>query len=242
MNIKFLALALTVVAGNSCSTQKLKNTTQNKQMMNTSEMTKSQTIELKKGELFLAVVGYQMAGKEQLLQEYFGIVFPPAQKNGFTPLGKLPIDEVAAGSFMPNEFVGLFKWPNMESVQGFLSEVSPDRLQELRVEIWSELKQHMVVVSEDVALTFHDNKVYEVKMLWTDQMPNSESIENNKGKVVFSSQLAGYEDLGKNQAPNNLLIIEWDSKADAESFSKMNTLSYTKEEAFFTHFDFPEEI
>jgi len=118
MKILLLAISLTTIF--ACNAQR----SESKKV----DQGKSQTVALKKGELFLAIVGYQMSGKEDLLNEYFGIVFPPAQKHGFTPLGQLPIDEVAIGDFVPNEFIGLFKWPGMESVQGFLGEVSPEEL------------------------------------------------------------------------------------------------------------------
>lgn len=238
MKIKLLTISLSLVLMLACNAKETKNSTMN--VSETSEMAKSQTIKLTKNELFVAIVGFQMAGKETLLQEYFGIVFPPAQKYGFAPLGQLPIDKVASGNFMPNEFVGLFKWPSMESVQGFMGEVSPERLTELRVEIWSELKQHMIMVTEDMELTFEENKVYEVKTIWTDDMIDDSKISSNGGNIILNTTVAGYEDLGKNIAPNNLLIIEWDSESSAESFKKMNLLKFDKEEAFYTHFTFPE--
>jgi len=236
INISIIALSLLTLF--SCNAQQSK---EGKKKMEKTKMAKSQTIKLKKGELFVAVVGNQMEGKEQLLQEYFGVVFPPAQKNGFTTLGQLPIDEVAAGNFMPNGFIGLFKWPGMQGVQAFMGEVSPEKLSNLRVKIWSELKQHMIVMPEDQEMTFKKNKIYEVKMIWSDQMLNTKSITKNGGKILLNSPIAGYEDLRKNEAPTNLLILEWNNKKTAESFRKMKTIKHKKEEAFYTQFAFPEE-
>lgn len=241
MKINLIIPALiALVIMSSCSTQKSANTSQKMEKASSTEMIKSQTIQLKKGELFVAVVGYQMEKKEDLLEEYFGIIFPPAQKNGFTPLGQLAIDQVAAGNFMANEFVGLFKWPGMESVQAFLGEVSPDQLAKLRVKIWSELKQHMIIVTEDMEMTFVAGKTYEVKMVWSDQMLSADNIKSSGGKVILNKPVAGYEDLGKNESPNNLMIIEWNNKKSAEEFRKMTALKSKKEEAFYTHFTFPE--
>ncbi len=234
MNIKSFILIISLCISYICKSQ---------QSMNSSmvKTTKSQTISLKKGELFLAVIGYQMPDKESLLQEYFSIVFPPAQKNGFTPLGQLPIKKVASGNFMPNEFIGLFKWPNMQSVQAFLSEVSPDRLTKLRMKIWSELKQHMVVVQENTNITFKEDKIYEMKMLWTNKKIKTKQIIKKGGTIVLNSPVAGYEDLGKNTAPNHLLIIEWDSEKIAEKFNTEKGLKVKKEEAFYTSFAFPKK-
>lgn len=201
---------------------------------------KEHTLNLKKGELFLAVVGHQMEGKEALLQEYFGAVFPPAEKHQFTPLGQLIIDEVAAGGFKANEFVGLFMWPGMENVQAFMGEVDPDRLTKLRMGIWSELKQHMVVMPNDAVLTFREGKVYEVKMTWSSSPLDGNLISRNGGMVLLNSSVAGYEDLGKNESPDRILIIEWADQKSANSFRKMNAMSDGKEEAFYTHFSFPQ--
>lgn len=229
-------LACNANNGNS-KTQKIKKM----QETSSNEMVKTQTIKLSKGELFIALVGFRMANKETLLQEYFGVVFPPAQKHGFTPLGQLPIDQIATGDFMANEFVGLFKWPSMESVQAFMGEVSPEKLAKLRAKIWSELKQHIIMVPDDIEMNFKENKVYEVKMVWTDKMIDVSKISKNGGTIIFNNPVAGYEDLGKNEAPTNLLIIEWNDKTAAEAFKAMKLLSFNKEEAYYTHFDFPQE-
>ncbi|OJJ22088.1 hypothetical protein BKI52_08600 [marine bacterium AO1-C] len=245
MKLNLFIIALLFLALSSCDGQnpvKQSKASMEKDMQTSiTKKMRTQEIRLKKGELFLAVVGYQMAGKEDLLKEYFGIVFPPAQKQGFTPLGQLPIDEVSSGDFNPNEFVGLFKWPGMPSVQAFLKDVSPERLNKLRVKIWSELKQHMVVVPKDLQMTFKENKVYEVKMLWADKMLDIQSINKQGGAIVLNQPIAGYEDLGKHKAPNHLLIIEWDNKESAKQFNQMNPLKLKKEESFYTHFAFPQK-
>jgi len=123
-----------------------------------------------------------------------------------------------------------------------MGEVSPDKLAALRVKIWSELKQHMIMLSEDIEMTFKESKVYEVKMIWSgDEMLNTTKITKNRGRILLNSPISGYEDLGKNNAPNHLVIIEWDSKKSADSFKKMNVLKFEKEEAFYTKFTFPKK-
>lgn len=240
MKIKLLVSSVLLGTLFACNAQNSTKKMAQMEKMNTSNMEKEHTININKGELFLAVVGYQMQEKETLLQEYFGIVFPPAQKHGFTPLGQLPIDKVVSGDFMPNEFVGLFKWPGMESVQGFMGEIDPARLTELRLEIWTELKQHMIVFKEDTSITFKENKTYEVKMIWNDTMLDTQKIYKNGGTILVNSPIAGYEDLGKNKAPNTLMIIEWPNQKTADSFRKKKSLKSQNEEAFYTHFAFPE--
>ncbi|WP_298424437.1 hypothetical protein [uncultured Kordia sp.] len=206
-----------------------------------SKLEKNHVIQLKKGELFLVLLGNQMAGKEALLQEYFKTVFPPAQKNGLATLGQLPIEKVAVGDFIPNGIVGLFKWPNMESIQAFLKEISQEELTKLRLKIWNELKQHMIVTQVDRTLIFKENKIYEIKVLWNEHKVSSGMIKKHGGTVLINSLVAGYEDLGKNNPPKSLLIIEWDTTQKADAFRKMNFIKSKKEESFYTHFSFPEK-
>ena len=146
-----------------------------------------------------------------------------------------------AGDFIPNEFVGLFMWPSMDNVRAFMDEIDPTELNSRRKAIWSELKQHMVIVPSDIALTFKEDKVYEVKMVWTDSTFDAGSVSKNGGKIMLNAPVTGYEDLGGNKSPNQFLIVEWDNKKSADSFRKKRSLDMEKEEAFYTSFSFPKE-
>lgn len=249
INVMVSAIIMSTVVACSSPTEKKKMdmteeepmTKQEPKMDSNHKMDKKHTVSLKKGELFIVIYADQKEGTDELLQDYFKKVFPSAQKNGFTPLGKFLVDGVAAGNFNPSNFVGIYKWPNAESVQGFFAEISPEELTQLRVKIWDELKQNMIMVPEDVSFTVQENKVYEVKALWNDEAVKVDEIIENGGKIVVNNTVDGYEDLGKNEAPTQILIVEWENKAKAESFKSMNVFEVNNEEAFYTHFDFSEQ-
>ena len=236
INVTIIAVSLFILS--ACHSQKINTKPSDMEnKMKTSRMNKTHTIELKKGELFLVAIADQKEGKEQLLQEYFGTIMPSAMKNGFTPLGQLHIDNIVkANNFKPNNFIGMFKWPNMSSVQTFMSDFTPEQLKKLRMPIWNEFKAHMIVLQEDKNLVINESKLYEVVTLLTEEMVEINIISENGGRIILNEPIAGYEDLQGNEAPNHILIIEWNNKKTADTFKKINTLKHKKEEAFYTHF------
>jgi len=229
MKTNLLLVLISITTLFSCIVQKTNDTKTN--------MKKPHTIELKKGELLLVGIADQKEGKEKLLQEYFGTIMPSAMKNGFTPLGQLHIDNIIkANNFKPNNFIGLFKWPNMNAIQAFMSDFTPTQLKDLRMPIWNEFKTHMIALQEDKSLIINENKLYEVKTFWTKDKIKTNSISKNGGRIIINHSIVGYEDLKGNEAPNQILIIEWKDKKAADNFEKLNTLKPIKEEAFYTHF------
>lgn len=239
MKINLLPVSILLTTILACKSQKPNDTTTTMKtdMEMSNDMIKTHTIALKKGELFLVAIADQKEGKEKLLQEYFGTIMPSAMKNGFTPLGQLHIDNIVeAKNFTPNNFIGLFKWPNMESVQSFMSDFTPEELKKLRKPIWNEFKANMIALQEDKNLVIDESKLYEVKTLWAKDRVRTNSISKNGGRVLLNQPIAGYEDLSGNEAPNQVLIIEWKDKKSADMFNKRNRLKSSKEEAFYTHF------
>lgn len=204
----------------------------------------SQTIRLEKGELFLVISSVTKPGAENLMNEYFGKVFPIATKNGFKPLATLPIDKVVSGDYKPNNFTGLYSWPNMMAVEAFLKELPNSELTPMRKKIWEELKQVIVGVSEDVEFTLYDNKIYEVQTIWSDmpidEAKNTSLIERNKGRVVLSFPVTGYEDLNSGKAPSQVILIEWESEKNATKYRTKKS-KYMIEESFLTHLKIPEK-
>jgi hypothetical protein len=235
-NLSILALSLFTLS--ACYSQKVDTkSSEMKENMKTIKMDGTHSIDLKKGELFLVAIADQKEGKEQLLQEYFGTIMPSAMKNGFTPLGQLHIDQVVkADGYAPNNFIGLFKWPNMESIQAFMTDFSPEELKELRMPIWNEFKAHMIALKRDETFRIDENKLYEVKTIWSKEIIDTNSILENGGRVILNQSIVGYEDLHGNEAPNHIMIIEWEDQKSAKKFRKMKLLKAQKEESFYTHF------
>lgn len=207
------------------------------------ENTTSQKIKLKKGELFLVISSITKPEVGNLMNDYFGKVFPIAAKNGFKPLANLPIDKIVSGNYKPNNFFGLYTWPNMMAVQAFLKELPNSELTPMRKKIWTELKQNIVSVEKDFEFTLYSDKVYEIQTIWSnmpiDENKNKSLATKYNGKIILSFPIAGYEDLNNGKAPNQVVIIEWKSKKDATKYRTKKS-KYMVEESFLTHLEIPK--
>lgn len=235
--IKLSALAVTILLFTTYP-----GSSQN-QMATDHQMTKSQTIKLKKGELFLVISSITKPDAQDLMNAYFGKIFPVASKNGFKPLASLPIDKIVAGNYKPNNFVGLYSWPNMSSVESFLKEMPNSELKPMRMKIWNELKQSVANVTEDFEFTLKEGKVYEVQTLWGDgsmgKKMNQSLIEKYNGKIIIDFPVVSYEDLNNGMPPSQIILIEWSSEKEAKKY-RMKKKSSNKEESFYTHLQIPE--
>jgi len=197
-------------------------------------------IKLKKGELFLVISSITKADAQEEMNNYFKKVFPIASKHGFKPLANLPIDKVVTGKYMPNNFFGLYTWPNQKAVESFLSELPNSELTPMRLKIWEKLKQVMTVVKAATTLTFYEGKIYEILTLWNEKQLNPKKIEKLNGKIIYSSPVSGYEDLTGGKSPKQIAIIEWSSENEAKAYKHNN---YTRNivESFYTHIQIPEK-
>lgn len=251
--MKLSVLALTILLFAACSgnsqnqmvsdhQMKEESINQKKEMMK-GEMTKSQTIKLKKGELFLVISSITKPGAQDLMNDYFGKVFPIAQKNGFKPLSTLPIDRIVAGNYEPNNFVGLYSWPNMSSVESFLKELPNSELTPMRVKIWDELKQSVGNVTEDFEFTLQEGKIYELQTLWSnDSMASKKDqslIEKYHGKIILDFPVVSYEDLNNGMPRTQIVLIEWHSDKNAKKYRMKKKKSSNREESFYTHLQMP---
>lgn len=244
--LAFAILLLTACSGNSqdqmTSDHQMKEENINQEKGMVMDMTKSQTIKLKKGELFLVVSSITKPDAQDLMNAYFGKVFPVASKNGFKPLASLPIDKIVAGNYMPNNFVGLYSWPSMDAVQSFLTELPNSELKPMRMKIWSELKQSVGNVTEDFEFTLQEGKVYELQSLWSDgsmdEEKNRSLVKKYDGKIILNFPVISYEDLNNGTSPSRIILVEWSSDKDAQKY-RMKKKSSDKEESFYTHLQMP---
>ncbi len=196
-------------------------------------MKNTQEIKLKKGEVFLVISSITKQGTEEKMKAYFEKVFPIASKYGFKPLASFPIDQIIEGDYMPNNFVGIYSWPNKAAVKSFLEELPQSELKSLRVEIWDELKQSAIMINKDVSFTFNDSKIYEIRSLWSAR--ELEEITSNGGKVVFDYEVSGYEDLNAGDKPTRISFIEWSTIDKAEQYAEKKKM--TDGEVFLTHLE-----
>ncbi|TYA74535.1 hypothetical protein [Seonamhaeicola marinus] len=212
--------------------------------MNTMEKTKptkQHQISLKKGDLFLVISSITKPDAQKAMNAYFQKVFPIASKYGFKPLANLPIDNIVAGSYKPNNFFGLYTWPNKEAAASFLKELPNSELKPMRLKIWDELKQSAIIIDQETTLTFSNEKVYEITMLYNKKKLKEKKINKHHGKVLFSKPVSGYEDLTSGSAPDYLAIIEWNSEEEARAYKYHAHGALDNEETFYTHIQISED-
>ena len=245
-NIQQLSAIIIIIFLSGCSVKSQNNMTTNHQMIEennaSDKIMKSQTIKLKKGELFLVISSVTKPNAQNLMNEYFEKVFPIAQKNGFKPLSSLPIDKIVAGDYQPNNFVGLYSWASISSVESFLKELPNAELKPMRMKIWEELKQSVGNVTEDFEFTLKEGKTYELQTLWAEASKERENdlslVKKYDGKIILDFPVISYEDLTNGTPPTQMVLIEWDSSKDADKY-RMKKKSSGNEESFYTHLKIP---
>lgn len=208
------------------------STTHNKQI----------TIALNPGEIFVSFVTNRKPNTDELFQSYLNTVFPVAMKHGAVPLANLVLDNVSKGSFGATDFIGLSKWPSVESAMNFSAEMPEEHLNDLRRPIWNDLKIFANPITEKMNITLMEGKTYEYKLVWRETEEDKRSltdITKSGGKIIFSMPVMDYHDLRGNRAPQFVQLIEWDSATKAEDFV-YTTSQLLKEEAFFTHVEIEE--
>ena len=77
------------------------------------------TVSFSKGELLQLISATYVKGKDKELGEYFQKTFPLAAEHGYTPLIQFHVTEVLAGTYHPEGFIGLYKWPSRAAAEQF---------------------------------------------------------------------------------------------------------------------------
>ena len=201
----------------------------------------TKTISLKKGQRFLLISSILKKGKEKLLKNYFEMVFPVASKYGFKPLLRLSIDEIVAGNYKPNTFVGLYSWPKASSEVDFRKEKSMANIDEKRKKIWTELQQIKFDLSKDIEITFRKGKVYQVASIWIKKegikdlkkylSATKTTIEKLGGRTVFKQKVNDFATLSDGTPPSLVAILEWPSVEARKAY--LNSKIFTENIKYF---------
>ncbi len=239
--LKLITLSISVFCALKINAQNAMVESHQMKIMEKMETARQHQVTLKKGELFLVISSITKSGAQEAMNGYFQKVFPIASKNGFKPLANLPIDNVVAGSYKPNNFFGLYTWPNQKAVESFLKELPNSELKPMRLKIWEELKQSAVIVDKETSLIFNEGKVYEITMLWNKKKLKEKKIKKHHGSVLFSAPVSGYEDLTLGNKPEHVAIIEWNSEKEARAYKFHAHGNLDDEESFYTHIQIPEK-
>lgn len=187
------------------------------------------TIHFKSNERISIISSTLKANTHDKLGEYFKKVFPLAHKHGFSQELKLDIKKVTHGDYIPNTFVGLYKWTSVANEQAFAKEPQWPELKSMRPLIWDELKIATTTLTHPLSLTFHQSKSYQVGMVWlSKEYPESFTTFREKERSILAQLGARYLALIPGEkfeslaqlpiAPDYTFIIEWPNDAVREKY------------------------
>lgn len=71
-----------------------------------------------------------------------------------------------SGTYHPEGFIGLYKWPTAAAPEQFGRDPRWPPIKATRPEVFRELRVSTIALEEDLAMTFKDDHVYEIQVLW----------------------------------------------------------------------------
>lgn len=199
-------------------------------------------VSFSKGELLQLISAAYVEGKDEELKRYFEKTLPLAVGHGFGPLVKFEIAEVLSGTFRPEAFIGLYKWPSAAAAEGFRRDPLWPPIEATRPMVFRELRVHTTVMDDDLAVNLNGDGAYEIQFLWlsrdnadayreyVDAMPGA--LAEGGGRVVASLAVGSYESLQPwPHQPDEIVILEWPDTAARIAY--LNSKGYQRNEALF---------
>src|SRR5713101_7593394 len=122
-----------------------------------SKATAELTINFSKGELLQLVSATYVKGKDEELGEYFQKAFLLATGYGYTPLIQFHVTDVLNGTYHPEGFIGLYKWPNSAASEQFGHDPRWAPIEATRPEVFQELRINTIVLEEDLKMIFKED-------------------------------------------------------------------------------------
>lgn len=197
-------------------------------------MANSVTHEFKKGETMCWVSSINQENNKEVKNKYFQGVFPITGKIGIEFMGNLYVEKQIAGDH-PAPAFSLVRFPSVKAKidlnTTYLAEWG--HIRKLRPDVWKNIIQRDYEVKSDISITLDDQKYYQVETFWVQQdreydfEQNRKAVEKvileSKGRILYKDGApAFYETLGKEKSPTNIVITEWDNKAQFEKHSKLD--------------------
>lgn len=176
-------------------------------------------IDLRAGEQLIIATSRTHDGAGPSMQAYFEEIGPLAGSYGFTGRGQLTVVEANAGSFKPNNFVGLYTFPSAENAMRFAKDERWPAIKAKRPRIWSELRISNYVIAVPTTLRFQNSKVYEIRYEWlTSDAPMERDLTAGAGKLIASFTRGQHEMLPTElDGPARIQFIEWPDFATAKA-------------------------
>lgn len=179
----------------------------------------TQTIKFEKGQLLDVLTLTRMSGTDEMVNEYFGKVFPAAAKHGFKMEAQfMPIGAPTMGNYSTDVFA-LMSWPDENSRQNFDREAASMTYdyKAQRKKIWSTFNLSLYDEQSDgVEFEVREDKIYVVTVYWVDDM---QAFTSSKAKSASKMRDAGGAlkfRLGKGTSPMGYMwepdvisITEW---------------------------------
>jgi uncharacterized protein (DUF1330 family) len=181
-------------------------------------------VSLSKSELLQLISAAYVEGKDEELKRYFEQTLPLAMGHGFAPLVRFDVAEVLSGTFRPEGFIGLYKWPSAAAAEGFRRDPLWPPIEATRPLVFRELRVHTTVVDDDLTVDLNGDHAYEIQFLWlsrdnadayreyADVMPAM--LAELGGRIVASLAVGSYENLQPwPHQPDEIVILEWPDTA-----------------------------
>lgn len=184
----------------------------------------------KKGQVLDIIFLNQKPDKDNLLQEYFKLVFPVAQKNGYNPQSGVSIEKYTQGNYHPQSMVFGY-WNTFDSRSEFLSEIRntvPD-FHKRRSDLWSTFALTYWELQNDLSFEINSDKYNVVTAYWRkdgESLVKFKSAWSQKVKQLggnITVELTnGASPFGYYYNPDYLVITEWENEAAFKTFYKAN--------------------
>ena len=255
-----MSLAVIISACNSANSEKEAEKHQSTDSFS-EDYVKEASITFRSGKVIeIAYISVEGGKEAQLGNEYFAKILPIGAKYDGKMLGSFQVTAVTGGEIQP-QIIAIFEWPNLTAPNKFLADKDAKKLFPIRDDAITFFKQAFYTVSEDVTVTFREDKTYEFFNAWLtpeaetalpEYFKQSEEVKKKYGPPTFLASLKPLKNAPKEDyvlKPHRAAIVEWNNTstyfgliADPE-FKKVAPLldkSLTRIDMIHAKFDFPQ--
>ncbi len=198
------------------------------------------TLELsfKKGEMICFVSSVQFPGQQENQKKYFQGVLPIASAMNIQLVASMSVIDNIAGEHVVPGF-GIIKLPSFK-VKKELNETRLSEWQqfrEMRPDIWQHLRLADYEVEDTLSISFNSEKYYQMESFWVQVDKENEFVDYLNKRTADTSKAGAkvihkfsmpqkYETLGKESAPTDFIITQWDSKLEFEKHQHSQAQSF----------------
>ena len=186
------------------------------------------SVNLKKGQILDILMLTTKPETEKAFEKYRKTAFPVAFKRSYKPLPGFRIIETTQGNIQPTSFI-FGQWSDLNNREKFISEIEtvvPD-FHEQRRTIWSIFNLVYYEMPEDLSFSMDKNKYNVVTAYWKKDNSSFDAFTKQwfqksvatGGKTVLKLT-NGKSPAGYYYNPDLLVVTEWESKKEFESFMK----------------------